>query len=535
MATNYKLTWVERGTSGRWRKRYRGQWLSYSGAGGKVASYQDALRTFKEDKLRIDNQLAGDNPLLIWIEQQQADILSTYCDSKDLRLAWQVLDDAKSMAQHLPEVEQQDSTPFGVIAAIKQRLRKKVSALLDGEMMLNEVGKPFLDRRDRPPLREMITVADLLDLQKRMAAVKQVKGEMYVPQSEHELEGILKPIPDFKQRAPSRPTALPPWERQQVNTQPTTIGELSVAYLADRKMTMEAGKLSLGRYDNTRQQVERFVAYAGSNTELSAINAVLLNSYRQQVAKESISDATKNERLRGVKDILRWASAMDFIADEPKIIRRGYSVEQTAKEIKLPSLTDVVSMLSTATDRVRLYALLALNTGMLQKDMSDLRRTEITLNKVPTIRRKRSKTSTEDNVPIVTYRLWKRTSDLLKQEIASDGELALLNEDGKPLLSDEIKANGKRKKLDCVDSGWDRLRRKTGKAIAFKMLRKLSASLLASHGEYGRYAQYFLGHAPDTTADRNYVVPSDAQFAKAVAWLESAIFDVKRVGNALDD
>ncbi len=52
-----------------------------------------------------------------------------------------------------------------------------------------------------------------------------------------------------------------------------------------------------------------------------------------------------------------------------------------------------------------------------------------------------------------------------------------------------------------------------------KGLRKMSATLLASHPTYGRYDQYFLGHAPSSVADRHYVRPDQAAFDEAVTWL----------------
>jgi hypothetical protein len=56
-------------------------------------------------------------------------------------------------------------------------------------------------------------------------------------------------------------------------------------------------------------------------------------------------------------------------------------------------------------------------------------------------------------------------------------------------------------------------------ALSFKHLRKSAATMLGSHGEYRAYAQYFLGHAPDTVADRHYVRPNQERFDCAVNWL----------------
>jgi hypothetical protein len=52
-----------------------------------------------------------------------------------------------------------------------------------------------------------------------------------------------------------------------------------------------------------------------------------------------------------------------------------------------------------------------------------------------------------------------------------------------------------------------------------KVFRKTSASLLDKHSEFGRYDQFFLGHAGRSIAERHYVVPSQEQFGRAVEWL----------------
>ena len=77
-----------------------------------------------------------------------------------------------------------------------------------------------------------------------------------------------------------------------------------------------------------------------------------------------------------------------------------------------------------------------LNTGMTQKDISDLRQQEVDWRRVWS--RRRSKTATHDKVPIVTYQLWKETR-LLRQEQAKDQEFVLTNQKRRPLESRETR------------------------------------------------------------------------------------------------
>ena len=65
---------------------------------------------------------------------------------------------------------------------------------------------------------------------------------------------------------------------------------------------------------------------------------------------------------------------------------------------------------------------------------------------------------------------------------------------------------------------------KLSPTLPFKHLRKLSSTLLGSHSEHGRYAQYFLGHAATSVADRFYVRPSVEAFERSLAWLREQYF-----------
>lgn len=46
-----------------------------------------------------------------------------------------------------------------------------------------------------------------------------------------------------------------------------------------------------------------------------------------------------------------------------------------------------------------------------------------------------------------------------------------------------------------------------------------SATLLGEQKDYKLYAQYFLGDAPRSVADRHYIVPSAEEFKRALTWL----------------
>ena len=91
----------------------------------------------------------------------------------------------------------------------------------------------------------------------------------------------------------------------------------------------------------------------------------------------------------------------------------------------------------------------------------------------------------------------------------------------------EIIVNGRAKKIDNVRSAFRRVISKLADDKIdpvkidkpLKLLRKTAATKLGGHVTYGRFAQYFLGHAPATVADKHYVAPDAAQFDTAIEWL----------------
>jgi integrase len=181
-------------------------------------------------------------------------------------------------------------------------------------------------------------------------------------------------------------------------------------------------------------------------------------------------------------------------------------------------LDEVRRLIVAAPGQLKLHLLLMINTGMTQVDISDLRPGEIVWDQGRIIR-KRSKTADHEHVPIVEYPLWPSTWDLFRRFGRRDGERALLTESGRTWLRDELRAEGKRSKVDAIKSNYVHLQRKTGSIHPLKLFRKTSATLIESHEHYGRYVGHFLGHAPRSLADRHYAAPSRDLFDKIIMWL----------------
>jgi integrase len=188
------------------------------------------------------------------------------------------------------------------------------------------------------------------------------------------------------------------------------------------------------------------------------------------------------------------------------------------QEIELFSKEELQQLLDNATDRKRLYILLMLNSGMQPVDIATLRQDEVDW-KAGRIMRQRTKTKGAANVPKVDYLLWKTTFTLLKRFRSDDHEVVLLNSNGARLWR-YVEMGGKRCKVSNVATAFYQLLRQAKiPRKPLKGLRKTGASMLETHATYGRYVQYFLGHAPRSVADRHYVQPSREQFDNAIRWL----------------
>jgi integrase len=88
----------------------------------------------------------------------------------------------------------------------------------------------------------------------------------------------------------------------------------------------------------------------------------------------------------------------------------------------------------------------------------------------------------------------------------------------KPFVNKRF-AGGKYIACDAFATWLRRVIARLGIKKPIKGLRKTAATLLESHPVYGRYAQYFLGHAPASVADKHYVKPDQTLFDRAVSWV----------------
>lgn len=296
------------------------------------------------------------------------------------------------------------------------------------------------------------------------------------------------------------------------------------AFLQTKRSEVSAGQLSAVRADSLRIYLDTVMTYAGKNSSVSRIDAVLFSNFRNyllgRIAKKEISAYHARDVFSAFKLFTRWlANNTDKLESLPRNIDdKRLNISISKQKAKTLTATAIKTLLEEATDRTRLYLLLGLNCAMTQQDMSDLQPSEVNW-KSGIISRKRSKTGDFENVPEVAYRLWPWTMELLKQEQSSSAEHVLLTRDGNSLRFEEIQANNKFKKNDAVRLAIRRLKTKAGIEVTMKMLKKTSASLLRNNRHYQGLESLFLGHAPTSVADRHYTAVPQDLMDEAIAWL----------------
>lgn len=252
------------------------------------------------------------------------------------------------------------------------------------------------------------------------------------------------------------------------------------------------------------------------------MNAKTLSGFlahlNEKIVGGKVKPATAQGILRAVRSFVRWLWKQEAIENLPRNVD-DLHIRVDLQEIVPFTEEEVSSLLAAATDRTRLYLLLMLNCGMYQQDVADLQHTEVDWDQGRIIR-KRSKTAKQKNVPKVNYRLWAPTFELLKRFRSDHRILALVNENGSPLRQRGFRADGQTHNLDNIKKAYERVCTKLGVKIKpLKLFRKTGASKLEEHETFGRYAQYYLGHAPDSVAESRYARPSDEQFDRAISWL----------------
>ncbi len=308
--------------------------------------------------------------------------------------------------------------------------------------------------------------------------------------------------------------------------------------LATLRARVGAGGLSPGSFDNTRRYLHEFRDWLGADALVDVVNPQRYAAWyaycmgkveeRRRDKKAGYGVDYAQKLFSHGRDFITYLAEMGVIPLPPNIHRREYRFPSKDKKIITFTDDEVRFLVENATGQLRLHLLLMLNCGMTQTDIADLEDDEVDWD-AGRIVRKRSKTADEETVPTVSYRLWPRTLELLRQyRWPGGGPIVLRTETGGLWVWEEIGEDEKYHSSDNVVTLFNNLKKKLagrpehpvqfGKGKTLRAFRKTSSTRI-EHSEFKDFRSLFLGHAPKTIAEKHYTEHDSELFDEAVAWL----------------
>jgi len=462
MALKCQMTWDS--ARGRWRKVHRGKVYYFSPGGTKEATYQAANAWWRDKRAELD----------------------------------------ASRPAH-PHA--------GRIAELERRLRWAGRHGTPAEPIQNELDhtRTLSERDDDPPPLDYPD-EDRLRLLARYGIIVTPAAD---PEVVARVIGVRRVHDDRARRDESEPT---PPDR--------TIGALAERYSALERVRYASGDIKIATWVQERGCLFVFRDWAGADQDASVINADKYETYWEHISKNIKSIDSKKRHLRIAKQFLIWLSEKGIIPLPSNLASRRYRFKGEPVPIAVMTVAQVQTLIANATGQLKLHLLLMLNCGFTQIDIAELRQCEVDWS-AGRITRRRSKATSGgySKAPTVTWQLWNATFSLLKEHRQAGDDRVLLTEDGTAWVRRSPKGDDGFTKTDSIMSSYRRLLDRLAMSHPGKTfgspseLRATASTMLDNHPSYGRYAQHFLGQTPRSVAASNYVVPSQTQFDKAVAWL----------------
>lgn len=185
---------------------------------------------------------------------------------------------------------------------------------------------------------------------------------------------------------------------------------------------VNAGNIDISRYDAYCRYVRKFTDWMNDASDVKTIDANKVEAYwhhlGRHVSDGTYSPATAQQAMMTMKQVVRWAVGKGYLTIPSNLNDKRLRFTQPVKAIETVTPADLARVFAVeGYERAKLYALLMLNTGAYQSDVSDLGDSEVDWRE-GIITRPRSKRS----AGVVTrYKLWPETFALLLKHRAKAG------------------------------------------------------------------------------------------------------------------
>ncbi len=315
-----------------------------------------------------------------------------------------------------------------------------------------------------------------------------------------------------------------------------TIRNLVDAYLALRRAQVDNGDISVAMYSDDYYQLENFAAYCEKvkRTRLSEV----VTPDHLAAHRASFSGGNKVtlwHSVKAVKRVLVWGWRQERVDSLPRNLDDYAKVERPKPAPKFFTVDEVKTLQASATPRMRLYILLALNGGFTQIDIATLTHGMIDWE-AGIISRDRNKTSVPQGC-----KLWVSTLALLRQEAtkprANGNNLVLISEEGNPLAYETVTESGKHSKVDSIRSAFGRLKLKCKMKDnrGFKTFRKTGADAIARRYQtQPQLVDLYLAHSVNGMR-KHYANQYFDELYKATDWLATRFAFDKTQNPTIDE
>jgi integrase len=298
-------------------------------------------------------------------------------------------------------------------------------------------------------------------------------------------------------------------------------------WLKFREVQVGAGELSPTRYRQEICRLKHFLRFVGPERSITAVNKQSLDGYNQW-CKEQVAAKLKGEEngwkaihakcVFGTAEMFcRWLVERELVPAISTLGSNSHSFRVTNKEIPVRAVEDFQAALKVASDRSRLYLLLAANTSMLGVDIAFLRHDMVDWEG-GYLTRVRTKHEHRKNPPVVKYPLWPETFRLLKEHRSQHPKYVLLSERGTPLATENSRRNG------SVENAYETLKKRLpGFTWTPKSMRQFGASLLRENEQYADLVDVYLCNAAKGITDTHYGRYPQTRFNQAIQWMGARV------------
>lgn len=308
---------------------------------------------------------------------------------------------------------------------------------------------------------------------------------------------------------------------------PQTIGHQAQRFLGSKERQVHGGVIKPRTWGTLAERLPVFVAWAKPGTHVGTITGTTLTHfYEWLLTQDQWNHQVKLNYFKVARQWIRWAWRQDEVELEtlPRNIDSKEfvflvhidedGVSKKTRSEQLWKKSEFKTAMNQLPDDLKLFLLLMLNCGFTDVDVGTLLKREVNLDKGRIIRQ-RTKTRRHEHPPVVNYKLWPMTIELLRDQWSEHPTLALANRRNNPLyVSKLVSEAGKTKEVKWTSIGrrftyYKNKKPKTKKEKKLPQkklmfLRKTGSTKIKSLRKFMGLDSLYLGHSWANMADKHY-------------------------------